>query len=359
MIDRLRIGTTANFFRVKRRLTALSISELFRQLRATTRSPSRNLFRHVRQKTNGVTWSAISFFQDRDPVFLRPPPIDQSERTCGYLLLIEHRQHLAVFKTGLELTSGFKTRHLDRIGHDGVDRTHRLVRKEGDDWLEISQAETEPIMAALDGPLPIRVVRNEWRIMETDEVSRVGTLRLNASRISLRAFERAALQGVFVERTECPVGADPDRLALRNFIDHNDHFLVLFDNVSLAYLFGTLYRDDAFAAGDETLLRYLRPDARLALATDEKGTFTAVQTRFDQDSIFGIVVDGIARDDNTLVCDDLGDEWADFIGLNDRGNVPVRPRHHAQAAGAIENFKKTSPRVWTQSRARRRSIATR
>jgi transposase len=35
--------------------------------------------------------------------------------------------------------------------------------------------------------------------------------------------------------------------------------------------------------------------------------------------------------------------------------LSARPRHHAQAAGAIEDFKKTSPRIWTQSRARRRS----
>ena len=38
--------------------------------------------------------------------------------------------------------------------------------------------------------------------------------------------------------------------------------------------------------------------------------------------------------------------------------LSARPRHHAQAAGAIEDFKKTSPRVWTKSRARRGSIAT-
>ena len=39
--------------------------------------------------------------------------------------------------------------------------------------------------------------------------------------------------------------------------------------------------------------------------------------------------------------------------------LSARPRHHAQAAGAIEDFKKTSPRAWTPSRARRRSTATR
>ena len=39
--------------------------------------------------------------------------------------------------------------------------------------------------------------------------------------------------------------------------------------------------------------------------------------------------------------------------------LSARPRHHAQAEGAIEDFKKTLPRVWTQSRATRRSTATR
>src|ERR1022692_484956 len=39
--------------------------------------------------------------------------------------------------------------------------------------------------------------------------------------------------------------------------------------------------------------------------------------------------------------------------------LSARPRHHAQAEGAIEDFKKTSPRAWTRSRARRRSTATR
>ena len=38
--------------------------------------------------------------------------------------------------------------------------------------------------------------------------------------------------------------------------------------------------------------------------------------------------------------------------------LSARPRHHAQAAGAIEAFKKVSPRVWTRSGGRRVSAAT-
>jgi transposase len=37
--------------------------------------------------------------------------------------------------------------------------------------------------------------------------------------------------------------------------------------------------------------------------------------------------------------------------------LSARPRHHAQAAGAIESFKKASPPVWRQLRAGRASTA--
>jgi hypothetical protein len=36
--------------------------------------------------------------------------------------------------------------------------------------------------------------------------------------------------------------------------------------------------------------------------------------------------------------------------------LSARPRHHAQAEGAIEAYKKTSQRSWTRSRARRTLI---
>jgi transposase len=38
--------------------------------------------------------------------------------------------------------------------------------------------------------------------------------------------------------------------------------------------------------------------------------------------------------------------------------LSARPRHHAQAEGAIEDFKKASRRAWTKSRAKKRSTST-
>jgi transposase len=39
--------------------------------------------------------------------------------------------------------------------------------------------------------------------------------------------------------------------------------------------------------------------------------------------------------------------------------LSARPRHHAQAEGAIEDFKKSSQRAWMKSRAKRRSMSAR
>jgi hypothetical protein len=39
--------------------------------------------------------------------------------------------------------------------------------------------------------------------------------------------------------------------------------------------------------------------------------------------------------------------------------LSARPRHHAQAGGAIENFKKVSRRAWTKSRAKTASASRR
>ena len=461
MIDHLRVGRTANFYKLKKRLAGTAVTALFRQLRAEAKSPSQNLFSHVREHGGGAIWSAIAFFQDHDPNFLRPPPA-QTERICGYLFLVEHRGYVAVFKSGLDLPSAFKTKYLERVPQERVeaatakkdaifekirlrnmsasklvlrsktleagdlsnavgpagasryapqsyatrlggerfsatpntgrisqrseiagygeamawaceiiddlataggetapfiqvfaramdlraaasglrprsfvaaasavadelfaDRTIRFVRPIDGNWSELGRSDTETIIGALDEVLPVQVVRKEWRILEPKGHTRAGGLRLNASRIALRELDRHPFAGIFVESTMHAVGMDPDRLPLRNFLDHNDHFVVLFEDPALAYLFGTLYRDNAFAAGDETLLRHIKVNAGLVRATSEKGDFATLQAEFDANSVFGILASDIARDDAVLVCDDLGDEWADFIGINESGGVPI------------------------------------
>jgi hypothetical protein len=77
-------------------------------------------------------------------------------------------------------------------------------------------------------------------------------------------------------------------------------------------------------------LSHLRPHSDLSTATSEKGSLVEGQAAFDATSVFGIVATGVAGADDVLVCDDLGDEWADFIGLSTSGSPKTLTFYHAK-----------------------------
>jgi hypothetical protein len=79
-------------------------------------------------------------------------------------------------------------------------------------------------------------------------------------------------------------------------------------------------------------------------------------------------VHGVVRWRIVDLCQWLWDEFRVSISKQTLGRelramryrkLSARPRHHGQAAGAIEAFKKSSPRYWQASRASRTSMPTR
>lgn len=70
-------------------------------------------------------------------------------------------------------------------------------------------------------------------------------------------------------------------------------FTVLFNDLSLAYVNGTLFRDDALVGGGKMFLRHLIANPSLGAATSEKGSFANGQAEFSQGSVFRAVVDSV------------------------------------------------------------------
>lgn len=168
-------------------------------------------------------------------------------------------------------------------------------------------------------------VRSARLLGEADECAKIS---LNKSRIALRSLTLGAAASVKVEMRSVALGEDPDPRALHSFIDEENSFIVLFDNVRLSYIGGQVFQDDAMLDGGSGVLPYLHPEASLQTVISEKGDFVANQVEFDGTSTFGAIVEHIAAEDDVLVCDDLGDEWADFIGIReDAGSVQVSFYH--------------------------------
>lgn len=468
MIEHLEIGRAGYFFGRKRRLSNAAVDQLFRSLRAEARQPSQNLFRIDREVLGDARYSAICFSYERDPSFLAAEA-DAVERIFGYLLIVETGPHIAIFKSGLDLPSAFKSTFLNRLASERVERaiarhdavfeklrlrnmsisplalrsktleardlenavatssasrfipqgysvrrpdgvysatpttgrisvradragvevavvwaleisallqvedgavsgfirnfarplelsailpdarptfvgidimglSHalfvaeegiRLVRTANDAAEALPQADVEAVLAALDHSFPIETRRGIHEIRSADGQTGIATLRIGRARISLRGLDLPQLDGITVERRDLPLGEDPDSISLEKYIDRESMFTVLFSHLTLAYIDGSLFRDEALAGGGEAFLARLHVEPSLAGANSEKGDFTADQTAFTMDSVFRSVVDVIANDD-VLLCDDLGDEWADFIGVSTASNPTMISFYHAK-----------------------------
>jgi hypothetical protein len=211
----------------------------------------------------------------------------------------------------------------------GEEATIRLVHA-GDNPVELTTAELNALVAQLDQPLDIvgdaRV--RKANLPGTDDEA--ASISLNKNRISLRSLSLPPAAGVEVESLDMPIGEDPERRTLQRYLDDTDALIVLFDDFQLAYINGQVFRDEGMQAGGAAFLRYLLPNAALAGVTSEKGNFAAAQVSFEATSSFGAIVDQIAAADTILICDDLGDEWADFIGIREDGGVTQVSFYHAK-----------------------------
>lgn len=209
-------------------------------------------------------------------------------------------------------------------------KERRLVREDGGVIVELDATSATLALGELDIVLEARGEGRTMTLHRLGEELELGAISLNKSRIALRSLDLPAGADLMVEAQDQPVGADPNRTSLREHLNNENLFILLFDQLSLAYIGGTLFRDDALVDGGTTLLSYLVANPLLNDVEDEKGPFRKGQTAFDAKSTFGAIVNGIAGGDEVLVCDDLGDEWADFIGLSNATTPPRISFYHGK-----------------------------
>ncbi len=205
----------------------------------------------------------------------------------------------------------------------------QFVRGVGNNAVALNKAEIDAILAALDHAFTIRKVKSELRIIHPRNYMQVGNLNVAKTRISLRKLGLPEIENIYVKPSNQPANDEDIGVPLKRYIDQNDFFTVLFSDPTIVYLDGELYKDDSLTDGT-VFLSYIKTDSQLSAATSEKGTFTAAHATFDADSVFGVLVSSIAANDEVLVCDDLGDEWADFIGIDASHHPKAISFYHAK-----------------------------
>lgn len=211
-----------------------------------------------------------------------------------------------------------------------VDDGVRLIREGANGVEELLQPEAEAVLAALEPAFPVVRRRRVHEVRAEDGVTPIAALRIGATRIGLRNFDVPQIAGISVEKRSQPLGEDANAVSLSRYLDRENLFTILFSDLALAYIDGALFRDEALAGGGTALLARLQVDPALAHTTSEKGDFAVGQVEFAQDCVFRSVVDTIADGDDVLLCDDLGDEWADFIGVSTQSSPTMISFYHAK-----------------------------
>ena len=194
---------------------------------------------------------------------------------------------------------------------------------------ELTVEESSELLEALDHEFVVEGARHALRILDKPGGAELGALRWGKTRIGLSTFALAKADGIYVAPAD--QGADGDQqMSLKMYLDRENLFLVLFDDVNIAYVNGELFQDNVMRDGGALFLGHLIPENALKSVTSEKGGFRSSQKTFAAASVFGQVESTIAVGDDILICDDLGDEWADFIGMNTKGAPPTITFYHAK-----------------------------
>lgn len=99
------------------------------------------------------------------------------------------------------------------------------------------------------------------------------------------------------------------------YINRKGYFSITFDNPKYMYFMNNSFEDTSGLSEIDTILELLIPHQEILAVTSEKGEFTASSSSFEACSMFG-VVERLFCNDDYILCDDLGDEWADHITIN-------------------------------------------
>jgi len=230
--------------------------------------------------------------------FARPKP------TSGFIDHFASPMKLSALPAGVQPAGVMLT--LAALADGLQDGTYRRVlRQDGmGQFREVTSDGLQQVFEAAREAFEVEQDAGRYWLYRTPN-RRKGELKINKSSISVAG---RLLKSFHVERM------NGERLALGTVINRAQDFLVCFSDPRYAYFSGLFFDGNLLNQIDGFMSVFVGVPA-LAHCTSEKGTLTAASNQFPPDSVLGVIQQHIATGDDILMCDDLGDEWADMIGV--------------------------------------------
>jgi hypothetical protein len=119
--------------------------------------------------------------------------------------------------------------------------------------------------------------------------------------------------------------ATGETISLLHLINRYNLYIVSFNHADIRFSGKTLFRDSKLLTNLPYFLESFETNSVFTSIKSEKGDPTPTCKKFDSDSLFGVIESQFSTDCDFLFCDDLGNEWADYIGF--RENQFIRFYH--------------------------------
>ena len=142
-----------------------------------------------------------------------------------------------------------------------------------------------------------------------DGILGAGKLRKNQNRYSIRSLQ---LKKYYIDE-------NGKKITLQNFINKNHLISVTFTDPSYMYFMGNIYQNTSSISEIKNILDALDTSPKMDNVTSEKGTILPSSKNFSKHSLFYAIEKHHSKD-HYIFCDDLGDEWADHITINNKIN---------------------------------------
>ena len=104
-------------------------------------------------------------------------------------------------------------------------------------------------------------------------------------------------------------------ISLIDYINNTQNFIVTFSEFDIVYTNKRLFKDNKLLANLENFINVFEEYPVLENILSEKGNVTSRMTKFDKNTLFNFVDSTLVKDPDYLFCDDLGNEFADFISV--------------------------------------------
>lgn len=159
-------------------------------------------------------------------------------------------------------------------------------------------------------------------IEKTEKDNKVYLVNVEDNEILIRKNSKAiAIQSTKWKNIKFVKNGENGDCSLNKYLNDSNNFFITFDKIEYVYYSKSLFKNEKLFSYLDGFMSIFLPCEGIESATSEKGSFkkdSEDKINFDDNSLFGLIENKLSMDYKYFICDDMGNEWADFIGISDR-----------------------------------------